>query len=269
MFIQASCDPVPANLIVRLSVVLLLALSGSSCSSLQRLAKAPAADPSPFLENGDKLKKTQAKHDPFLRVWRNNSPEVWAKAEKKKKLYVAPVSLEFLRPMTQPMSRVEVREKTRQKEAQKLAGYMQDQFILAFRNSPQPHYEIVDQPGKDVLNLEMAIVEFNPNSVVAGLTRRAINLLAVPGAESLVGRQLKGNIAMEGRVADPEQKQSIYEFADAEQNRSALILSIHDYNPYSAARKVVREWATQFEQVTRTAAGGRVKDSSPFTLWLW
>lgn len=258
-----------STMIVRLGLLIVLLWGGTSCSSLQRLAKAGAAKPSDFLTNGEELQKTDAKHDPFLRVWKNNSPEVWAKAESKRKLYIAPVSLEYLRPMTQPLSRVEVREKSRQNEAKKLAVYMRDQFTQAFRKSPHPHYEIVDAPGKDVLNLEMAIVEFNPNSIVAGLTRRAINLIAVPGAESLVGRQLKGNIAMEGRVADPEQKQSIYEFADAEQNRSALILSIHDYNPYSAARKIIREWAVQFEQVTRTQVGGRVKDSAPFTLWLW
>ncbi|SKA79998.1 Protein of unknown function [Prosthecobacter debontii] len=256
-------------MIVRLLLPMLILLGCSSCSSMQRLAKAGAAEPSAFLANGPKLQKTKAKYDPFLRVWRNDSREVWAKAEAKKKLYIAPVSLDYLRPMTQPLSRVEVREKSRQKEAQKLAVYMREQFALAFKNSPNAHYEIVDEPEKDALTLEMAIVEFNPNSIVAGITRRAINLIAVPGAESLVGRQLKGNIAMEGRVTDPAQKQSLYEFADAEQNQSALILSVHDYNAYSAARKIIRGWATQFEEVTRTKPGERVKDSAAFTLWLW
>ncbi|MES2505520.1 MAG: DUF3313 family protein [Verrucomicrobiota bacterium] len=243
--------------------------SFSACSSLERLAKAGAAQPSAFLPHGAEMKKTKAEHDPFLRVWRNPSKEVWAKAETKKTLFIAPVSLEHLRPMTKPLSRVEVREKSRQKEAKKLATYIHDQFSQAFRSSANPRYQIVEAPQKDSVTLEIAVVEFNPNSIAAGVTRRAINILAVPGAESLVGRPLKGNIAIEGRVWDPEQKQSLYEFADAEHNRSALILSVHDYNPYSAARKIVREWAAQFEQITRTPAGGRVKDSSPFTLLLW
>ncbi|GAA5136195.1 hypothetical protein GCM10023213_10800 [Prosthecobacter algae] len=253
---------------VRLCFCLLL-FSFSACSSLERLAKAGAAKPSPFLAHGAEMKKTQAKHDPFLRVWRNPSKEAWAKAETKKTLFIAPVNLEHLRPMTKPLSRVEVREKSRQKEAKKLATYIHDQFSQAFRSSANPRYQLVDAPQKDSVTLEIAVVEFNPNSIAAGVTRRAINILAVPGAESLVGRPLKGNIAIEGRVYDPEQKQSLYEFADAEHNRSALILSVHDYNPYSAARKIVREWAGQFEQITRTPAGGRVKDSSPFTLLLW
>lgn len=253
----------------RLCCCLLVLSLLPSCASLERLAKAGAAKPSPFLEHATDLKKTDPNHDPFLRVWRNPSPEVWKKAEEKKTLYIAPVSLEHLRPMTKPLSRVEIREKSRQKEAQKLAQYTKEQFEKAFRDSKAPRYQIVDTPQKDSVTLELAVVEFNPNSIAAGLTRRAINLLAVPGAESLVGRPLKGNIAIEGRVADPAQKQSLYEFADKEQNRSALILSIHDYNAYSAARKIIREWAGQFEEITRTPAGGRVKDSSPFTFLLW
>ena len=241
----------------------------ASCSSLQRLAKAPAAKPTEFLQHGSDLKKTDPAKDPFLRVWRNPSEAVWTKAEKKKTLYIAPVSLDFLRPMNKPMSLVEVREASRQKNAVKLAQYARDQFIAAFKNSRAPRYEIVEELQKDSVQLDLAIVELNPNSVTAGVTRRAINLLAVPGAETLVGRVLKGNIAVEGRIWDPAQKESLYEFADAEQNRSALILSIHDYNTYSYARKVLREWASQLEQITRTPAGGRVKDSPAFMIGLW
>lgn len=248
-----------------LSAIILL----SSCGSLQRLAKAGAAKPSNFLDHAAELKRTNAERDPFLEVWRNPSPEVWGKAEEKNLLYIAPVSLEYLRPMTKPLSKIEIREKSREKEAKVLAKYMRAQFKKAFQESAKPRYEIVDKPQKDAMTLELAIVEFNPNSIVAGITRRAINLIAVPGAESLVGRPLKGNIAIEGRVRDPEQKQSLYEFTDAEQNRSALILSIHDYNAYSASRKIIREWASQFEEVTRTPAGGQVKDSPAFTLLLW
>lgn len=240
-----------------------------SCSSLQRLAKAPAAKPTEFLSHGKELKKTDPAKDPFLRIWRNPSEKVWAKAETKKTLYISPVSLDHLRPMNKPMSVVEVREAARQKNAVKLAGYAREQFAAAFKNSKSARYEVVEEPQKDSVQLDLAIVELNPNSVAAGVTRRAINLLAVPGAETLVGRVLKGNIAIEGRIWDPEQKESLYEFADAEQNRSALILSVHDYNTYSYARKVLREWAAQFEQITRTPAGGRVKDSPAFMIGLW
>lgn len=236
---------------------------------MNRLAKAAAVEPSPFLTHAGELKKTQPDQAPFLRVWKNPSSKTWEKAESKKLLYIAPVSLEHLRPMSKPLSKVEVREKTRQERAAGLAEYAHREFTKAFLESDSPNYQIVPAPQKGALHLELAIVELNPNSVTAGVTRRAINLVAVPGAEAVIGRTLKGNIAIEGSLRDPEQNQSLYEFADAEHNRSALILSVHDYNPYSASRKIIREWASQLEQVLRTPEGGRVKDSAAFTFWLW
>lgn len=256
-------------MIARFCLCLLMLFSLSSCASLQRLAKAGPSKPSEFLDHGPDLKKTTSGRSPFLQAWRNPDMKVLEKASERKTLYIAPVSLDYLRKMTKPLSRVEIREKSRQKEVHKLAEYTRDQFTEAFRKSPNPRYQIVDQPQKDSLTLELAFIEFNPNSIVAGVTRRAINILVVPGAEALVGRPLKGNIAIEGRVYDPGQKQSLYEFADTEQNRSALILSVHDYNAYSAARKIIREWASQFEKVTRAPINGEVEDSPAFMIGLW
>jgi hypothetical protein len=253
----------------RICLLFSLLISLSSCSSLNRLAKAGAAKPSAFLAHGAELKKTRPDQEPFLYIWRNPSEQVLEKAETKKHLYIAPVSLEHLRPMSKALSIVEIRENSRQQRAVELAEYMRTQFANAFRQSANPKYQIVEEPQKDALHLELAIIELNPNAISAGVTRRAINLIAVPGAEAVVGRPLKGNIAIEGRLWDPGQKESLYEFADAEHNRSALILSVHDYNAYSSARKIIRDWASQFEQVTRTPPGGQVKDSPAFTLWLW
>lgn len=254
---------------LRFCCFLFLLLSLCSCNSINRLAKARAAKPSPFLAHGDQLQKTKAGHSPFLRVWKNPSEEVKEKAWEKKQIYIAPVSTEHLRPMTKPLSRIEIREKSRQKAAVKLGEYARSEFIKAFEESESPRFEIVAEPDDETLHLEMAIVELNPTAISAGILRRAIGFLVVPGAEVLVSTYLKGNIAIEGRIRDPEQKESLYEFADAEQNRSALILSVHDFNAYSAARQIIREWAEQFEEVVRTPEGERVRDSLAFTFWFW
>lgn len=256
-------------MMIRLFACLALIFGLSSCNTLRQLAKAGPAKPSPFLTHGEEMQKPQAKTYPFLRVWRNPSEDVRKKATAKTELYIAPVTLEHLRPMNKPLSRMEIREKSRQKHAGELADYAREQFIQAFQTAPNPRFKIVDQPKKDALKLELAIVELNPNAISAGITRRAINLVAVPGAESIVGRPLKGHMAIEGKLSDPTQKQSLYEFADAEHNSSALILSVHDYNAYSALRKIIRLWAKQFEEVTRTPVGQSVEDNPAFTVWLW
>ncbi|HCN79436.1 MAG TPA: hypothetical protein DIT13_19915, partial [Verrucomicrobiales bacterium] len=137
------------------------------------------------------------------------------------------------------------------------------------RESPGPRQEVVAAPAADSLLVELALVELDPNPVSGGVTRRFINLLTFPGAESVVGDPLKGRTAIEGRLYDPVQKQVLLEFTDVEQNRSALILSLHDYNHYSHARKVAREWARQFEALVSMPPGARVKDSPAFMIWLW
>jgi hypothetical protein len=256
-------------MMLRLSACLALILGLSSCNTLRELAKASPAKPSAFLTHGEEMKKPEAKTYPFLRIWRNPSTEVRKKATAKKELYIAPVNLEHLRPMNKFLSRMEIGEQSRQKHAEQLAHYAEEQFIHAFKVAPNPRFQVVDKPTKNALKLELAIVELNPNAISAGITRRAINLVAVPGAESIVGRPLKGHIAIEGKLSDPSQKQSLYEFADAEHNSSALILSVHDYNAYSALRKIIRQWANQFEEVTRTPVGKDVQDSPAFTIWLW
>lgn len=240
-----------------------------ACAQIKRLTKAKPADPSPFLSHAAEMQPTGVAGSPFARVWRNPSVAAWAEARNRWTLHVAPVCLDYLRPIGRRLSRLEARNADRQAEAAQLAAYTRQEFERAFRESPRPRQEVVAAPRPDSLIVELALVELDPNPISGGVTRRAINLLAVPGAEILVGTPLKGRIAVEGRLYDPVRKQVLLEFSDAEQNRSALILSLHDFNRYSHARKVVREWARQFEAVVRQPPGAEVKDSSAFMLSIW
>jgi hypothetical protein len=164
---------------------------------------------------------------------------------------------------------LESRDAGREIAAAELAAYTRAAFEDAFRESPRPRQEVVSRPRPDSLVVELALVELDPNPITGGVTRRLINLLAVPGAESVVGNPLKGRIALEGRLSDPVRGQVLLEFSDAEQNRSALLLSLHDFNHYSHARKVIREWARQFEAVVRAPTGEVVPDSPAFMLSIW
>lgn len=250
-----------------LVVFFIIALGLPSCQLARRFAKATPAHPSPFLRHPDKLKHKD-EDSPFYYTWRNTDKTAWAAAEPVRKLWIAPVSLEHLRPITKALSRLETNETTRRREAAKLAEFARAQFISAFKKSPKPRFEIVDAPSKDALTLELALIELNPNPILGGITRKAINIAAVPGAESLVGGPLKGSTSIEGRLTHPARKQDLYEFSDTEQNRSALFLSVYDYTRYSLARRTITTWADQFEQVSRTPFG-KVKDTPAFMIWLW
>lgn len=253
----------------RLLLVFLLCLNFASCRSAQRLVKAFPADPSPFLLHGADLKKTDAAKSPFLHDWKNADTKIWKEAGKRPHIHIAPISTEHLRPMTRTLSKIEVREKSRQKNVRKLADYFRAELIKAFRSAPEDRREVMDHADKDSLVLELAIIEFNPNPVIGGLARKGINILLWPGAETAVSHKLKGNMAIEGRLRDQKTGQTLYEFADAEQNRSGIILYVHDYTTYTYFRKACREWAKQIEAVVRTEAKAPVKDSPPATLLLW
>ncbi len=252
----------------RFFLLLLAALLGS-CSHARKFAKARPSESTPFLRHAAEMRASDPGRSPFARVWRNPSPKVWQNARERWTIHIAPVCLDHLRPVGRALARVESGDEARERAAARLAAYLREEFARAFRESPGPRQEVVAAPAADSLLVELALVELDPNPVSGGVTRRFINLLTFPGAESVVGDPLKGRTAIEGRLYDPVQKQVLLEFTDVEQNRSALILSLHDYNHYSHARKVAREWARQFEALVRMPPSARVKDSPAFMIWLW
>ncbi len=254
---------------LRLLSVLLISLTMVSCRSAQRLVKAFPAEPSAFLIHAKELKETEAEKSPFLLDWKNRNNHAWAQAQKRPHIHIAPVNLDHLRPMSRPLSKIEVREKSRQKNVRKLAAYFHDSLTQAFRKAAEERREVVDPADRDSLVLELAITEFNPNPIMGGLMRKGINILLWPGAETAVSHKLKGYMAIEGRLRDQRTGKVLYEFADAEQNRSGIILYVHDYTTYSYFRKACREWSKQIEEVIRTEAAAAVKDSPPATFLLW
>ena len=103
--------------------------------------KAFPADPSPFLVHGRQLQKTDAAKSPFLHEWVNQDTKAWKEAEKRPHVHITPVSMEHLRPMTRTLSKIEVREKSRQKNVRRLAGYFHEELVKAFKNAPEERRE--------------------------------------------------------------------------------------------------------------------------------
>ena len=180
-----------------------------------------------------------------------------------KGIYIAPVTVEFLRPASKGLAKGE--EEVRKKEALELAEYARAQFIEAFRKSPRARYVVQDKPDRDCVKVELAMVELNRNTFTGTLVRFAVNTVAVPGTDAVLAplaRPLKGNIAVEGKVTNLRDSKVIYQFADNEESKSAVIAPITDLHAYGQARDAIRDWAKEFEEVTRTAPGQRVKGSS-------
>ncbi len=249
----------------RFACLALIGLSAAplcSCSSL----KASAVASSRFLEHRNEL-KPDTKHSPFLGNW--TSPAAATIFEKRRSLYIAPLSLSYLRPMKRELAKSENTEVQRLAEACKLVGYVGTRFTDAFENSHAPRYKLVAKPDKNSLTLELALVELNPNPFAGGVLRTAINAIAVPGVDSVLAKGLKANIAIEGKVVDSATRKTLFEFADNQENKSALIFSINDFSSYGQARQAIDEWATETEELLRTPADKKVPTSSAFVFMPW
>lgn len=242
----------------------ILALCGatllSSCAS--PALKAPPAKVSAFLGPQPPLKDDRRTTPFALSGGTLTAPQHG--------IYIAPVSLDYLRPADKSLAKAAETDASRDKAARELAGYGRTRFMAAFRESTTPRYQLRTTPDHDCLVLELAITELNRNTVAGALPRFVLNNVAVPGAESVLSkatRGLKGNISIEGKLRNQATGAILYQFADSEESRSAFLLPVTDFTPYGQAREALRGWARQFEEITRTAAGERVRDTGVISLF--
>lgn len=232
----------------------------SSCSS--SALKAPAAKLSPFLSQLPTL-KADRELSPF--ALSGGSP-----LTTQPDIYIAPVTLKFLRETSKSLAKNKNGDDWRQQAARELAEYTRQQFIDAFQKSPLPRYVVRDKPGRNCIKLELALTELNRNTFTGAFTRFAMNAIALPGTDALLAkpaRGLKGNIAIEGKVTNLRTGAVVYQFADNEESKSALLLPVTDFAAYGQARDAIRDWAKEFEQITRAPPGKRVKSSSVISLF--
>jgi hypothetical protein len=93
--------------------------------------------------------------------------------------------------------------------------------------------------------------------------------VAFPGVDTLISRPLRANLAVEGILRDPRTGLNLIEFADREESQSAFLLAFRDLTTYGQARQAIRDWARQFEELTRTPNTHKVKDSNAMTILPW
>lgn len=211
--------------------------------------------------------KPDDKHTPFQKTW--TSADAPAVLQKRPTIYIAPVSLSFMRPMNRSMAASSFTPEERQTAAIKLAAYANSKLADAFDHSPAPRYKLVSKPDRNSLTLELALVEFNPNPATGGALRTIVNAAAAPGVDSLLMKSMKANIAIEGKVSDGATKKPIMEFSDNQENKSALLFSVNDFNSYGQAKQAIDEWARQVEEVLRTPLTTKVHGGAAFVILPW
>ncbi|MBL9177439.1 MAG: DUF3313 family protein [Verrucomicrobiaceae bacterium] len=233
-----------------------------ACRSTNRLFKAGLVEPSPFFES-PWLAQDGGEQLPFQKVWTTPDRQVLAEGMRKRKLYIAPVTLAYLRPVKKALAGRELAWGVRRQEGD-VARRLREEFAAAFRRSPRPLYRLAEKPGADTLTLQLALIELQPTSPKGNAAMTVLKFVVTPFAA--LGRFFtKGNIAIEGKVTVSKGGRAYFQFADNEQDKLTFI-NMRDFQPYGHAVNTMREWAVQFEAMTRTPRGWRVPDSSVLML---
>ena len=235
----------------------------SACSSTNRLLKAKPVGLSPFFEQ-PWLAQDASEQLGFQKIWTTPDPQVLAAGKAKHKLHIAPVTLRYLRPVNRAFASKEVAWGGVRRQEIDITARLREEFMTAFRRSPHPLYQIVTQPGKDTLTLQLAVIELNPTSPKGNVVVTMLKLVVTP-VIGLAAYFTKGNMAIEGKVVDSASGRPFFQFADNESDKLTFI-NMRDYQPYGHAVNTMRDWAVRFEQITRSPRGLKVRDSNAITL---
>ncbi len=171
----------------------------SGCETTAEIMKAKPAPDAGFVEDPKRM-APDTKRYPFDRVWFDSRFD-WKDFNS---IVIAPIDTTHLLKMDL-WDEANLRGGSIETDAAKVAVEVREIFQKAFGADPRKRYEVVEQPGKTTVILELALVEVIPDKVwlgALGLASWAAPLpVGVPvgaAASMLEG----GAIAMEGRVRD-------------------------------------------------------------------
>lgn len=237
-----------------------------SCQQTTKLLKAKPAPLSPFLEQRHTMSPGRERL-PVHYVWRNYYEDQQRRVSEKSQIYIAPVTLRYMRPIGKKLAKWEVEHGYINRNEAAVAKEIRAAFAEAFKRSPLPRFKLVPASTKKSVTLELALTELNPTSAKGNAVKTAAKFVIGPLA-GLGGLFTKGNIAIEGKVRNSSTRELIFQFADNEKDKMTWY-SLRDFKPYGHARIAIWEWAQQFEEFTRTLPDHQVEESGFFTLSPW
>ena len=236
-----------------------------SCRTAKSVVAAVEVQPSGFLTHAKELKED--KRSPFLLNWWTTNKSQHAAADKCRKIYVAPVVYENVRPNKTVVAAVEHDAGWRKRHLPVLAKYMHDKFEDAFRKAKDPRYTVVDSPAPDALTLELSLLEWGPNTYTGLITRQAVDFFTLNFGGEVALRNTRGYTAIEGRVVEPRSRQPVFEFADKQYAQVVVIISIQDFRRSGQAHFATKQWASQLEQLLRAKPDEKVAHTLPVVLF--
>ena len=218
------------------------------------ILKADPAAPSPFVEHPKALA-----HDtqvPFNKIYRNPSPQAWARARGFNKIVIMPVNIRYFQGSKGATTQEQLQR------ARVMAEYMHTSLEKSF--AKESKYQVVSHPGRKTLVLEVALVQLYPTNVPINVVATGAGAV-VPGATFVGSIFSRGHLAMEGKLRNGENGELLEEFTDREHDKGSLF-SFRDFSAYAHSRRAADDWAKELAELSRTPRGQKVHGALGFTL---
>lgn len=254
--------------------MLILGSGMISCSSM----RPNAAPLTPFIENPTLL-HPWAERAPWDLVWSADPGKIMVKSPTVRKIYVAPVNLQYLNKKRDQEGNWVGDQGVSDEDAKAMAEYLGHSFLEALNSRPDTNLKVVNTPGPDSLTLAMALVELSP-TVVAVNAAADVGGLVLPGSKLIeqagsVGVQAAGGeisggqIAFEMKLIDGRNGAVLAEAADREVDKTSVLPNYRDFEEYGWSRETCDEWASQFVQIFDTSNSQSVEMDSRFSFVPW
>jgi hypothetical protein len=179
-------------------------------------------------------------------------------ASHRRKIYIAPVQTNALRPISKKLAQTEY-TRLRPQQTQEIAQTLRTEFARALTTHSNSPWKLAMKPDKDVLWLELNLIELDPTSAKGNVTKTVVKYTLSPLASMGVGLFTGGRIAIEGRLREGSTRGIVMQFADREKDK-ATIYNARDYMALGHSTKTAREWAEQFTAFL-SFPQSKVKDS--------
>jgi hypothetical protein len=251
-----------------LSILLSLAIAIvlPSCQSLKSKIDTKPAEPSGFLDPSHGMSKMGTK-SPFHLTWSNTQPEQREISAQRTEIFIAPVETFYLRPIKTKLAGAQYRLLKKDRPVTRITDEIRAEFVEAFEKSSAPRYRVVNSPTPDSVTLQLALIELDPSSVTGNIVRKGASFALTPAAA--VGSVFtNGRVAIEGRLIDSTERWSLFEFGDREKDKISYF-TLRDFKPYGHTRVAIREWAKQFEEITRNPEWREMGDARLWTIAPW
>jgi Protein of unknown function (DUF3313) len=242
----------------RLLLFVLLVTGLPSCARLNTFMKSkPAASSGSFLDY-QTTPVVETSRSPWHFAAFTADQTVLGIAARRHKIFIAPVETGTLRPISKKLAGVQY-TRHRPQHTQQIAETLRAEFAAALAAAPGAPWQVVSQPSRDALLLELNLLELDPTSAKGNVAKTVVKYTVGPIASTGIGFFTGGRIAIEGRLREGSTGAVILQFADREKDK-ATIYNVRDYMALGHSTQTLREWATQFAQFLYNRQR-RVKDS--------